>query len=234
MVDHLAVVADLLLLAQPDHLLVNFHAPVGAHEALDGVPVWMGERLLLGDTAAVDGALHPTVVHGQLVELGLALQIGPAVAQMLDVEIALLDAGNHQCGAHARPVRVVGGHGNDLLVGLAHGLFQTCAQRRAAVVEQIFLDLACGNVAGLGAGRCAGHAVGHQPDGQRLAVSPSRHEETGVAVLIRLVARALVGLGGEVHRLAKEHRLLARCLCMGRCCPVGSVSDSCDFILRHI
>ena len=61
----------------------------------------MDGGLLLADLALVDQRLDPAVVVGELLELAVAQQVGPAVADVGQAELGAVEQGAGDRGAHA-------------------------------------------------------------------------------------------------------------------------------------
>jgi hypothetical protein len=161
-------------------------AAQGPHEQ---GPLRVRGRLLLGDAALVDQALHPGVVLGDLGQHPVAQQVGARVADVDEAEPLTGPQQRGQGGAHALQGRVVLDHLPQLLVGALHGGAERGEDVGAGdvVVE--------GDDGGdhLGGGDLAGGLAAH-------AVGDREQSRTGVAgVLVALTDHALVRTGGEAQ-----------------------------------
>ncbi|MDQ0812331.1 hypothetical protein QFZ63_004045 [Streptomyces sp. B3I7] len=152
-------------------------------------PLRVCGRLLLGDAALVDQALHPGVVLRDLGQHAVAQQVGAGVADVHHAEPLPGPQQRGQRGAHALELGVLLDHGAQLVVGALHIGAQRGEDVRAGdVVVQ-------GDDGGdhLGGGDLAGGLAAH-------AVRDGEQAGTGVSgVLVALPDHALVRSGGEAQ-----------------------------------
>ena len=81
-------------------------------------------RLLLGQAALAQQLLDERVVLGHALEPAVAQQVGAAVADVGEGDLARSDVGRRQRRAHAGSARVALGERVDLRVGLLHRAFE--------------------------------------------------------------------------------------------------------------
>ena len=70
-------------------------------------PARVGRRLLLGDAALVDEALHERVVAGEADERAVAEHVGARIADVRDADARAVDQERHHRRARAAQLRVV-------------------------------------------------------------------------------------------------------------------------------
>ncbi len=90
----------------------------------DEVAVRVDPRLLLGDPALVDQALHEGVVLGELAEHAVAQEVSPAVADVADGEPAAVEERGRHRGRGAVELRVVVDELGEPVVGAVDGTGQ--------------------------------------------------------------------------------------------------------------
>ena len=145
-------------------------------------------RLLLGDPALVDQGLHEGVVAGQLADLAVAVEVGPAVADVADAEPGAVEDGDGGGGAGAVEGRVLVDQLADPVVGAVQG----AGDRAEQVVAGLLVEAAQLGDRGAGGDVTAGGAADAVADGEQ--------PRSGVpGVLVVLADPADVGDRGVVE-----------------------------------